>query len=632
MKEKFKLRSYIKEQFPSFVKEDYSTFIAFLEAYYEWLDNNPNYLRSVSQLENIVDIDETLEIFIEDFKKTYINSFPINLVINPVTGEKVNVRKLIKNIKNFYRAKGIKNSYRFIFRLFYNSDVEIYYPKEFILNLSDGRWITEKKIYLRPEDPNVESLVGKIISQRTSELDSRSDLVSRARVTNSILYVRNNRYVLELTLDELFGQFQENYSVLDYETGRSYGKTYSVLTDIQIADQGIGYLNNQKINFSELVGSFSGILPKARIKRVSPGTEETRGQVLNIEITDPGLNINSETCGLSADNPIDLGGFTGGTGFSGQAVFGPLFDKKEYYLGEKGIISSNMVLQDNFKYQNYSYVIRTDQTLSKYQDLVKGLLHPAGVQLLGEILIKGCIKGTPRTITNIPKRNIKMIGNYLPYTFLTFDNLIEWMDGKCYTSGVHDDLVISCGGSTPCITGNPISSQVSFVEAPGPSCTTADLPNDYPFEYWDTLPHPNKTVTQAIGGIFLNQLDDFYGPTDTGDGQGPNGWSEWNFSDFNLGTTAQQEQWLEDLLNSEEDKGFAGLRITLETEFRKIPIYAFINDVNCTYDCRYTNNCVEVDQNNRGRRIKVDPTEYTIQRDVSTKTTKTDPFIPSEFI
>jgi len=598
MKEKFKIKPHIRNQFPEYVRRDHPAFIDFVEAYYEWLDNNPNFLRSASQLENLFDIDETMGIFLEDFKNTYINSFPINLVINPVTGQKLDPRKLIKNIKNFYLSKGIRNSYRFIFRIFYNSEINIYYPKEFVMNLSDGRWINEKKIFIRPSDPNESSLVGKIICQRSSRLDSQSNLIARARVTNSILYLRKNNYVVELTLEEIFGNFQSNYPVLDIESGKNYGNTYSVLKDILIDNQGYGYLENQKINFVQLSESFSGIFPQARIKRVSPGTGTLKGKVLNVEILDQGLLVNSSNCGLSADEPINLGGFTGGTGFSGELLFGALFDKREYYLGDKGLLSSNIVLQDNYKYQEYSYVIRTDKSLSKYVDLVKGLLHPAGVQLLGEILISRCVLGDSSTIVNIPKRNIKMIGNYLPYTFLTFDNLSKWMDGSCYYSNLHDDLVIC--GTSQCITGNPISSGVNFVEASGASCTIDDLPEDYPFSYWDTLPHPNTKIKVAIGLIYKNQLGDFYGPTQTGSGQGPTGWEEWNFSTQNDGTTTQQIQWLNETLNSLNIRNFAGLRINLGSEFRKIPIYAFINDVNCTYDCRYTNNCIESDLNEFG--------------------------------
>lgn len=607
MSERFKIRSFIRNQFPSFVKEDHATFVAFLEAYYEWLDNNSQYIRSVSQLQNISDIDETLNLFIEDFQKTYLSSFPISLAINPLTGEKLDPKKLIKNIKDFYKSKGIKNSFSFLFRIIYNSDIEIYYPKNFMLNLSDGRWVSEKKIYLKPQSPSsIENLTGKTISQRQVPYDPESTLSARARVVSSISYTKRNNYVLELTLEEVFGTFSVDKLVLDYDTNKIYGSTYSVLSNISVTDQGYGYQPNQSLNFTEISNPIKGFLPKARVKRVSPGTGESEGKVLEIDITDPGLLVFAGNCSLDSETPINQNGLTGGTGFSASLVFGPIFDKREYYIGTKGQLSSDMVLQDNYKYQEYSYVIRSDVSLSKYVDIIKGLVHPSGIQLLAEVLISRCLVGEPDAFVNIPQKITKRIGNYLPYTFVTYDNLSAWFDGSCYATGTHDTLIID---ST--ITGNPISSGTTFAEASS-GCMTADLPVGSTPDYWITLPHPNTRIRQAVGYIYTNQLDDFYGPTTTGLGQTSSGWQEWNLSTSNGGTTAQQEEWLNAILNTESGRYFASLELNLGSVFRKVPIYAFLNDVSCSYDCRYSNNCIEDDA------VFVGPPEYPDDYDPKT--------------
>jgi hypothetical protein len=313
---------------------------------------------------------------------------------------------------------------------------------------------------------------------------------------------------------------------------------------------------------------------------------------------------------LNSETPIDQNGLTGGTGFSASLIFGPLFDKKEYYIGTKGQLSSDMVLQDNYKYQEYSYVIRSDVSLSKYVDLIKGLAHPAGIQLLSEVLISRCLVGEPNAFLNIPQKITKRIGNYLPYTFVTYDNLSSWFDGSCYATGTHDTLIIDAE-----ITGNPISSGESFVEASS-GCITADLPAGSTPDYWITLPHPNTRIVQAVGYIYKNQLDDFYGPTDTGSGQSSGGWQEWNLSETNGGTTAEQEEWLDLILNSESERYFASLNFNLGSVFRKIPIYTFLNDVSCSYDCRYSNNCIEDDL------IFAGPPKYPDDYDPKTKNTK----------
>lgn len=596
MRDRFKLRSFIRNQFPDFVKEDHGKVVAFMEAFYAWLDSNSTKIRNISQLKDLYDIDETLDLFIEDFKKTYLASFPIDLVINPLTGEKLSPKKIIKNIKDFYKAKGTKTSYSFIFRLLYNADIEIYYPKKFILKLSDGRFQQNKKIFLKTSVPAKRlNLREKTICQRSSEFDNESDLTARGRVISSITYTKQNFYIIELELEEVFGSFDVDKSILDIDSGEVYGKTYSVLADIVVSNQGYGYRVNQNINFESLLETRNSYLPKARISRVSSGSGESQGKIIEIQIDDPGLNIDETNCGIVSGNPIDQGGLTGGTGFAASLTFGAFFDKNESYLNDRGLLNSTMVFQDNYKYQDYSYVIRSDVSFSKYVDTVKGLLHPSGLQLLGETAINKCLLGTPSTFLNIPQIEAKRIGNYLPYTFYTYDNLSNWFNGACYATGTHDSLVIC--GVAGCITGNPISSGTTFASAPTGDCLTADLPSDSNQSYWITYPHPNNKIDQGVVNIYVNQLDDFYGPTDSGQGQSSSGWSEWNLSTQNGGTAGPQEEWLTEILNSVENKNFAALFINTASEFRKVPIYAFLNDISCTYDCRYSNSCIEPDAN-----------------------------------
>jgi len=46
-----------------------------------------------------------------------------------------------------------------------------------------------------------------------------------------------------------------------------------------------------------------------------------------------------------------------------------------------------MYIQDSDFYQNHSYVIRTGQDISKYAELVKEILHPAGFKFFGNIRV-----------------------------------------------------------------------------------------------------------------------------------------------------------------------------------------------------------------------------------------------------
>ena len=61
---------------------------------------------------------------------------------------------------------------------------------------------------------------------------------------------------------------------------------------------------------------------------------------------------------------------------------------QQRYLNNDGFISDKKYIQDSRYYQNFSYVIKTGQTIDYWQDAVKKLLHPAGFAFFGQILIQ----------------------------------------------------------------------------------------------------------------------------------------------------------------------------------------------------------------------------------------------------
>lgn len=76
------------------------------------------------------------------------------------------------------------------------------------------------------------------------------------------------------------------------------------------------------------------------------------------------------------------------------------------YLNDDGHISSFNFLQDRDYYQNYSYVIRIEESIDKYRKIVKDLLHPAGMKLFGEYLktdqnVHGNVVTTDQLTSNI---------------------------------------------------------------------------------------------------------------------------------------------------------------------------------------------------------------------------------------
>lgn len=72
---------------------------------------------------------------------------------------------------------------------------------------------------------------------------------------------------------------------------------------------------------------------------------------------------------------------------TGTITLGILVEYPGRYLNDDGHLSSTKKLQDNFYYQDYSYVIRVGKELSIWRDIVKKIIHPAGLMMFGETSI-----------------------------------------------------------------------------------------------------------------------------------------------------------------------------------------------------------------------------------------------------
>ena len=67
-------------------------------------------------------------------KKEFLNTIPED------TDDAVDTRKLIKNIKSLYRAKGTEKAHKAFFKILFNESAEVYTPSDDMLRVSDGSW------------------------------------------------------------------------------------------------------------------------------------------------------------------------------------------------------------------------------------------------------------------------------------------------------------------------------------------------------------------------------------------------------------------------------------------------------------------------------------------------------------
>lgn len=131
------IHSGIDLQFPAIYREDGEFMVEFTKAYYKFLDERMD--RNIPKLR---DIDTTLTSFLIFFKKKYLADLPLDTVID--------TRFIIKHVTDLYRRKGTQESLQLLFQLFYNEQIEIFYPSTNILKPSDSVWGGDTYLEMKP--------------------------------------------------------------------------------------------------------------------------------------------------------------------------------------------------------------------------------------------------------------------------------------------------------------------------------------------------------------------------------------------------------------------------------------------------------------------------------------------------
>jgi hypothetical protein len=175
----------VASQFPAFYRENGPTLVAFLEAYYEWMEQQGNVINQTRNLLSYSDIDTTLEEFVVHFKNTYLQGIQFSTLSDQ--------RLMVKKIIDLYKAKGSERALKLLFQLVFDEDISVYFPGTDILKPSDG--IYTQPIYLEVSNsPRISEYLGKLVTGINSGATAFVDkIITRAVGSKfiTILYLTN---------------------------------------------------------------------------------------------------------------------------------------------------------------------------------------------------------------------------------------------------------------------------------------------------------------------------------------------------------------------------------------------------------------------------------------------------------
>ena len=416
----------IRSQFPKYMREgDHEKFIAFMQAYYDWLEKQDNPNGIIGTFNDLNDVDKTLDPFLQNFVESFAFALPSRFFETK--------KDAIKHLKEIHSIKGTPESYKLLFRLLYNEVIDFYFPEEDILRASGQRWNRRSMVAFTSD--NFPDIVGKIVRSSNSKF-----FVTDVRLVSPELKV----YFAEFDPDTFEGYFDEVEDTIFWseQAQEFHGYPATAVTGVRIVTEGSGYSpnfsfnvnvdrNQATVNIDRIGREHYGlvllnqqgdpILVNDYITQASTGA---RGFVTRIEgqnfyvaggefslggVTVEGKNstatisqITGEikdvrvltqsyrgTDGVTTDIPVPP---NGGDAASVEVLLGTLFVENEVPSVPYNQPSGRSKIQDGIFYSPYTYVIKSGQSINLWKDMLVRMIHPAGIGIFSQVLILSVYK------------------------------------------------------------------------------------------------------------------------------------------------------------------------------------------------------------------------------------------------
>ena len=435
----------LERQIPEFIREEHSVFVNFIKAYYAFLDETQQ-----RNLEDIRSIENTLDEFIIRFKKELSAIFPTNALQNErfilqrirefykTRGSSESFQFLFRILFNkeaeiYYPSKQILRA----------SDGSWIQEKSLFVKQSSGNLfhLGGKIITIRTDMKNIQVFCPRVVYYRENIYEV---FIDRSYIEDIFI---DNIVLSEDGLDVgTIIPCPSKYTIVTSGSGFEIGALYHLPSEsgsgslikitkigtngsikkIQIISFGLDYesvfyakLSNktrQAFSYYTPITSFtvgsghpSGLFPTSSYTTTNPYSDNTTGYMdigymnkqdyfaYDIAYT-PTISANQNV--FYADGTY-VGEIIGSfyTNNSNDSVIddtlaeikielGPVAVYPGYYSKSDGFISDESFIQDGKYYQLFSYVIKVEQQIESYRDIIKSLLHPAGFEMFAEYNIK----------------------------------------------------------------------------------------------------------------------------------------------------------------------------------------------------------------------------------------------------
>ena len=361
---------------------------------------------------------------VETMPSLFIDEFSKMLDVNQLfTQNQDSIALILKNIKHLYTSKGTEEALSYLLKASQGVEAEVTYPYENVLRPSDSKWeqliaITVKTIDGElPEEvnsiriyDNVETTNGVVTSGRKFKDYSVSSIeqfphngIVRFYLTRTPDFVGNPPYKVDCFRDDgstgYYGEIVDNISNVRVVNG---GKGWQVGQIFIVYEQNGWFVNNYSYDNELFPWSYRhtkkeqdkdygehGVTTEVRPK-VKPTickvtvVDDMTGAIKHAEIIQLGDYVAPTKNNYITVSPLF---FEEGTEEEAKYHATLAFDFGQYskmpgrWFSDSGQLSNqNIVLQDSYYYQQFSYDIVTTVNSMFYEHLAQSM-HPAGTKM-----------------------------------------------------------------------------------------------------------------------------------------------------------------------------------------------------------------------------------------------------------
>jgi alpha-tubulin suppressor-like RCC1 family protein len=387
----------VKHRLPQYVQSDFPRFIDFLEKYYEWMEIRGNALGLSKDLPRLQDLDTTEDPFLHSLQKEVMSRFPKELYVDPANpNNRVKIQNAIKNIVQFYGAKGTERAYKYLFRLILGAEIDFYYPRVDMLRPSDGKWIQNYSVRVEMPTNSADTpfaFINKKIIGQNSQSSAFVEYAIKLEIGLNVVYE------LFLNRSSITGEFYPGETLYSDEAPNVFANPVTCVTGFKLFDKGSNYSIG-----TEIVSNFQNF--NIQDFKATVSTVNTLGNVTKVDIVSPGFKIpptafSEVKIGERTYNNILVYEPDGDNQLHIIPQVGTIIKYKGYFLNDDGKLSDAKFIQDSFYYQQFSYVIKVSESFDFYESFVKDLIHPSGLKLFGNFLSENFISSETKVQNNL---------------------------------------------------------------------------------------------------------------------------------------------------------------------------------------------------------------------------------------